>query len=94
MGDDSTCGRKRKPTSDYSAFGEAGSSAAAAVVAGAWVKTEKRLKSQHELLVMNLNVAETGHLKVTAPDLARTLQANNLELVGDGENSRVVSKLF
>jgi hypothetical protein len=47
----------RKPTSDYSAFGEAGSSVAAAVVAGAWVKIEKSLKSQHELLVMNLNVA-------------------------------------
>jgi hypothetical protein len=31
-------------------------------------------------------------MKITAPDLARTLKANDLELIGDGESFRVVSK--
>jgi hypothetical protein len=31
-------------------------------------------------------------MKISAPDLARTLKANDLELVGDGESFKVVQK--
>jgi hypothetical protein len=61
-------------------------------VAGAWVKPEKILKSHHELLDVNLGSVGSSHLKISAPDLARTLKANDLELVGDGESFRVVPK--
>jgi hypothetical protein len=61
-------------------------------VAGAWVKPEKKMKSNHDLLMMNLKVKDGGHLRIFAPDLARTLTANDLELVGDGESFRVVQK--
>jgi hypothetical protein len=54
------------------------------------VKPEKKLKSHHELLVMNLSSSESGHLRISASDRARTLKANDLELVGDGEYFRVV----
>jgi hypothetical protein len=33
-----------------------------------------------------------AQLKITATNLARTLKANDLELVGDGESFKVVSK--
>jgi hypothetical protein len=62
-------------------------------VAGAWVKPEKILKSHHELLGVNLGSADASLLKISAPDLARTLKANGLELVGDGESFRVVPKI-
>jgi hypothetical protein len=61
-------------------------------VAGAWVKPEKIPKSHHELLDVNLGSAGASHLKISASDLARTLKANDLELVGDGESFRVVPK--
>jgi hypothetical protein len=64
MGGVAPCGRKRKFTSSNSATGGVGSSAAAAVVVGSWVKTEKKLKSQRELLVLNMNSAEAAHLKI------------------------------
>jgi hypothetical protein len=56
------------------------------------VKPGKKLKTNHEMLVMNLNASEGGHLRISAPNLARTLKANDLELVGDGESFRVVQK--
>jgi hypothetical protein len=93
VGGSASRGRKKRKTSggDY-AIGGFGSCTAAAIVAGAWVKLEKILKSHHELLVMNLGLAGLGHMKISAPDLARTLKANDLELVGDGESFRVVQK--
>jgi hypothetical protein len=56
------------------------------------VKPEKMLKTHHELLAKNLGSAGSGHMRISAPDLARTLQANDLELVGDGECFRVVQR--
>jgi hypothetical protein len=41
---------------------------------------------------MTLGSTGSRHLKISAPDLARTLLANDLELVGDGESFRVVRK--
>jgi hypothetical protein len=84
--------RKRKTSGGDYAIGGFGSCTAAAILAGAWVKPEKILKSHHELLDMNLGSAGSGHMKISAPDLARTLKANDLELVGDGESFRVVQK--
>jgi hypothetical protein len=44
------------------------------------------------LLGVNLGSADASLLKISAPDLARTLKANGLELVGDGESFKVVPK--
>jgi hypothetical protein len=41
---------------------------------------------------MNLGSAGSRHMKISAPDLAMTLKANDLELVGDGESFKVVQK--
>jgi hypothetical protein len=59
---------------------------------GAWVTPEKRKRSQHELLVTNQDQSGARQLKITAPDLARTLKANNLEMVADVKRCRVVRK--
>jgi hypothetical protein len=50
------------------------------------------MKSHLEPLDMTLGSTGSRHLKISAPDLARTLLANDLELVGDGESFRVVRK--
>jgi hypothetical protein len=85
-------GRKRKASGGDYAIGGFGSCTADAIVDGAWVKPEKILKTHHELLAMNLGSAGSGHMMISAPDLARTLKANDLKLVGDGECFRVVQK--
>jgi hypothetical protein len=92
VGGSTSRGRKRKTSGGDYAIGGFGSCTAAAIVAGAWVKPEKILRSHHELLDMNLGSAGSGHMKISAPDLARTLKANDLELVGDGESFKVVQK--
>jgi hypothetical protein len=72
-----TSGRKRKASRhDHPARGFS-SCAATAVVAGAWVKSEKKLKYNHEMLVMNLKASDGEHLRISAPDLVRT---NDLDL--------------
>jgi hypothetical protein len=54
---------------------------------------EKRRRSKQELLVTSKISSVAGRrLKITAPELARTLKSSNLELRGDGECFRVVSK--
>jgi hypothetical protein len=88
-----TSGRKRKASRHDRPAGGFSSCAATAVVVEAWVKPEKKLKSNHEMLVMNLKANDGEHLKMSAPDLARTLKANNLELVGEGESFSVVQIL-
>jgi hypothetical protein len=85
-------GRKRKPSDCDYAIGGFGPCPTNAIVAGAWVKPEKYLKTHHELMVMNLDSAGSGHLRILAPNLARTLKANDMELVGDGECFRVVQR--
>jgi hypothetical protein len=92
MGSSASRERKRKSSDNDYAIGGFGSCPANAIVAGAWVKPEKFLKTHHELLAMNLGSAGSGHLKISAPDLARTLKANDLELVGDGECFKVVQR--
>jgi hypothetical protein len=93
MGSSTSRVRKRKTSNNDYAIGDFGSCPTNAIVAGAWVKPEKFLKTHHELLAMNLGLAGSGHLKISAPDLARTLKANDLELVGDGECFRVVQRV-
>jgi hypothetical protein len=56
------------------------------------VKPEKYLKTHHELMVMNMDSAESGHLRISALDLVSTLKANDMELVGDGVCFRVVQR--
>jgi hypothetical protein len=57
-------------------------------VAGSWLTPEKRLRTEHEI---NLhNQMEGVELKITAGDLARTLMANGLVLIGDGEHFKVI----
>jgi hypothetical protein len=92
VGSSASRGRKRKASGGDYAIGGFGSCTANDIVAGAWVKPEKILKTHHELLAMNLGSAGSGHMKISAPDLARTLKANDLELVGDGECFRVVQR--
>jgi hypothetical protein len=91
MGGATSSGRIRKATVDDAA-GDIGSGAATVVVAGAWVMPEKRMRSHHDLLVTNLTASETRKMKITAPELARTLKANNMDLRGDGKRSRVMPR--
>lgn len=69
-----------------------GSCATVAVVAGAWVTPEKRAKTQMELVIQNHVRSSGDDWEITAADLARTLDANALMLIGDGERFRVVPK--
>jgi hypothetical protein len=52
----------------------------------------KRMRSHHDPLVTNLAASETRKMKITAPELVRTLKANNLELHGDGKRFRVMPR--
>jgi hypothetical protein len=57
-------------------------------VAGSWLTPEKRLRTEQEI---NLhNQMEGAELKITVGDLARTLMANSLVLIGDGERFKVI----
>jgi hypothetical protein len=61
-------------------------------VAGSWLTPEKRLRTEQEI---NLhNQLEGAELKITAGDLARTLMANGLVLIGDGERFKVIKVLM
>jgi hypothetical protein len=54
--------------------------------------SEKRAKTQLELMIHNHTRSGTEDWKISAEDQARTLQANALVLVGDGERFRVMPR--
>jgi hypothetical protein len=56
---------------------------ATAIVAGSWVIPQKKARTTLEVCDMNSS-REFGPMLMTAEDLARTLEANDLVLVGDG----------
>jgi hypothetical protein len=81
-------GRKREAGSGGDAFGGLGACPSATVVAGSWLTLEKKPRTEREI---NLhNQTEGAELKITAGDLPRTLMANGLVLIGDGERFKVV----
>jgi hypothetical protein len=62
-------------------------------VAGARVTPVKKIKTQMEMLIHNqLNMNQDW--QINASDLAKTLEAKLLCLVGDGESFDVVSKIW
>jgi hypothetical protein len=57
-------------------------------VAGSWLTPEKKARTEQEVILHNQ--LEGSDLKITAGDLARTLVANGLMLIGDGESFKVI----
>jgi hypothetical protein len=70
------------------ASGWLGACPSAAVVAGSWLTPEKKARTEQEITLHNQ--MEGAELKITAGDLARTLMANGLVLIGDGERFKVI----
>jgi hypothetical protein len=60
-------------------------------VAGARV-TPVKIKTQTELLIHNQLHVDRDEWKINASDLTRTLEANSMILVGDGERFSVMNK--
>ncbi|XP_051203399.1 uncharacterized protein [Lolium perenne] len=85
--------RRRKRRTDVHAeqAGGSGPDATNAVVAGAWVTPQKRARATLEVSDMNCSRG-FGPMLITAEDLARTLEANDLILVGDGAGFQVLDR--
>jgi hypothetical protein len=83
--------RKRKTEHDAEQAGGVSSAAAAAFVVGAWLTPQKKARSSLEVCDMNM-VRGFGPMLITAEDLARTLEANVLMLVGDGAGFKVLER--
>jgi hypothetical protein len=60
-------------------------------VAGSWVIPQKRARTTLEVCEMNSSRG-FGPMLMTAEDLARTLDANDLVLVGDGALFQVLDR--
>jgi hypothetical protein len=81
-------GRKRKAGLLGETSGWGAACPSATVVAGSWLTLEKKARTEQEVTLHNqMGGAE---LKITAGDLARTLVANGLMLIGDGESFKVI----
>jgi hypothetical protein len=83
--------RKRKIDANAGQVGAVGSSAASAIVAGAWLTPQKKVRTTLEVCDMN-NISGFGPMMITAEDLARTLDTNALMLVGDGAGFTVLER--
>jgi hypothetical protein len=70
------------------ASGWCGVCPSAAVVAKSWLTPEKKTRIEQEITLHNQ--MEGAELKITAGDLTRTLMANSLVLIGDGESFKVI----
>jgi hypothetical protein len=64
---------------------------ASAIVAGSWVIPQKKARTTLEVCDMNSSRG-FGPMLMTAEDLARTLEANDLVLVGDGACFQVLDR--
>jgi hypothetical protein len=84
-------GRKRKAGCNVGQVGGASSSAAGAIVAGAWLTLQKKARSTQEVCETN-SMRGFGPMLITAEDLARMLEANALMLVGDGAGFKVLER--
>jgi hypothetical protein len=84
-------GRKRKTEDIVEQDGGCSSEAAAAVVAEAWLTPQKKARSTLEICDMN-TTRGFGPMLITAEDLRRTLEANDLILVGDGAGFQVLNR--
>jgi hypothetical protein len=69
-----------------------GSCSTSSVVVGSWLMPIKKLMMTNNVEMMNACCAEEEALKIIAPDLARTLAANGLAMIGDGEQFKIVSR--
>jgi hypothetical protein len=90
MGYPTEGGRKRKSDNDGEQAGDLGSNATSVIVAGTWLSPEKRARTALKVCTMN-HERGSRPLLITATDLERTLGANALMLVGDGEGFRVLN---
>jgi hypothetical protein len=84
-------GRKRKADDNGEQSVMLGSNATSAIMVGTWMTPEKRAKTALKVCTTN-HERGSGPLLITATDLARTLGANDLMLVGDCEGFRVLNR--
>jgi hypothetical protein len=71
--------------------GGSGQDATTDIVAGSWVIPQKKARTTLEVCDMNSSRG-FGPMLMTAEDLARTLEANDLVLVGDGACFQVMDR--
>jgi hypothetical protein len=83
--------RKRRADDIAEQGGELSSAATAAIVAGTWLTPQKKARSTLEVCNVN-STRGLGPMLITAEDLSRTLQANDLILVGDGAGFQVLNR--
>jgi hypothetical protein len=81
--------RKKRADNVAEQGGDVGSASAAAFVAGAWLTPQAR--STLEVCDMN-NMRGFGPMLIIVEDLARTPEANDLILVGDGADFKVLDR--
>jgi hypothetical protein len=91
MGNSAERGRKRKVDDECDQAGAPCSNATSVVVTGAWLTPEKKARTVLEVCDMNCERG-MGPTLITVADPARTLGANVLMLVGDGEGFRVLER--
>jgi hypothetical protein len=84
-------GRKRRIDDAAKQVGSLSSAATAAIVAGAWLTPQKRARTALEVCTMN-NTRGFGPMLITAEELRRTMEANDLILVGDGAGFQVLNR--
>jgi hypothetical protein len=84
-------GKKARTAGDYGA-GSIDACSSAAVVAGARVTPLKEIKSQMAMLIQNQLSTNQPWQQLKASELAMTLEAKSLCLVGDGESFEVMNK--
>jgi hypothetical protein len=83
-------GRKKKAGDNGEQPEMLGSNATSAIAAGTWMTPKKRARTALKVCTMN-HERGSRPLLITATDLERTLGANALMLVGDGEGFRVLN---
>jgi hypothetical protein len=84
-------GGKRRADRPDEQVGRSGQIATNDIVAGSWVIPQKKARTTLEVCDRN-NARGLGPMLMTAEDLARTLDANDLVLVGDGAYFQVMGR--
>ncbi|XP_051194795.1 uncharacterized protein [Lolium perenne] len=84
-------GGKRRADRPDEQVGRSGQIATNDIVAGSWVIPQKKVRTTLEVCDRN-NARGLGPMLMTAEDLARTLDANDLILVGDGAYFQVMGR--
>jgi hypothetical protein len=85
-------GRTRKVDGNSEPIGGFCPGSTSTIVVGTWLTPERKARTELEVCVLNQNRGADEPLKITTADLARTLKANALMMVGDGDGFWVLTR--